>query len=140
MFDFGGQADLIHFTPSFFLPSHALFPQLQSLSRSSSSSSSDSETEQPPERPDTELTKAAPPSYHASSNYPTGDPLKTPPTDLPPPYPGPPTAPASAGYPPASLRFSPVASNYQGSPPTNPTPYPPEAPSLELAYPPNGEN
>ena len=62
---------------------------------------------------------------------PTGDPLKAPPTDLPPPYPGPPTAPA--GYPPAGLGFSPVASNYQGSPPTNPTPYPPEAPTLELA-------
>ena len=140
MFNFGRQADLIHFTPSFFLSSHALLPQLQSLSRSRSSSNSDSETEQPPQRPDAELTVAAPPSCHAASDYPIGDLLKAPPTDLSPPYPGPPTAPASAGYPPAGLRFSPVASNYQGSPPTNPRPYLLEAPTLELAYPPNGEN
>ena len=143
-FDFAGGHEGAYDTsftsppPSFSL----MHSQLQSLTRSSSSDSSDSEVEPPPQRPDAELTKAAPPSYHAASNFPTGDPLKSPPTDLPPPYPGPPTAQASAGDPPAGLGFSPVTSNYQGPPSTNQCmPYPPVTPSHELAYPPNtGEN
>ena len=131
---------LSSFLPFYFTSSSSFFSQ--SLNTNSNHDTSESETQPPPQRPDAELTKAAPPSYHAASDFPTGDPLKAPPADLPPPYPGPPIAQATAGYPQAGLGFSPLAPNYQGyPPPTNPaypTAYPPGVvPSLELAYPPN---
>jgi len=111
---------------------------------SSRSSNPDSETEQPPEA---EITEAAPPSYHAASDFPTADPSQAQPTDPPPPYPGPPadlrysdSGGATAGcLPPASSHHPPVGPNYQGYPP--PT-YPPStvfpgAPAPDLAFPPN---
>jgi len=115
---------------------------------SSSSSSSDNEAEPPPQHPEAEITKAAPPSYHAASKFPTADPSQVPPIDLPPPYLGLPadlrySGGATAGYPPPA-NYPPMKPNYQGyPPPTNPA-YPPSsgaylpgASAPELAFPPN---
>ena len=112
-------------------------------------STSDSETEQPPQNPDAEITKAAPPSYRAASKYPAAEPSKAPSTDLPPTYPRPPEilwGGATASYPlPASHNYPPVGPDYQGYPPPTNLDYPPSTspvylpgtPALDLAFPPH---
>ena len=144
----------VNFCPilQFLHPSSSFPPSLLLQRHSSSSSNSDSETEQPPRNPEAEITKAAPPSYHAASKYPTADPSQAPPTDFPPPYPGPPTdlrysgGATAAGYPPpASSNYPPVGPNYQGYPPPTNLAYPPSSgpvylpgtPALDLAFPPH---
>jgi len=109
---------------------------------SSRSSNPDSETEQPPEA---EITEAAPPSYHAAFNFPPADPSQAQPTELPPPYPGPPadlrySGGATAGCPPpGSSHHPPVGPNYQSYPPPTylPSTVFPGAPAPDLAFPPN---
>ena len=113
-----------------------------------SSSSSDNEAEPPPQHPEAEITKAAPPSYHAASNFPTADPSQAQPTDLPPPYPGPPadlrySGGATSGCPPpVGFNYPPVGLNYQGYPPPTNLAYPPSTgfpggPAPDFAFPPN---
>ena len=140
-----------HSSSSSLSSSSILLPPCSSQRLSSSSSNPDNETERPPQNPDAEITKAAPPSYRAASNYPAAEPSKAPSTDLPPPYPGPPTdlrysGGATAGHPPpASPNYPPVGPNYQGYPPPTNLPYspssgavyPPGAPAPDLAFPPN---
>ena len=119
-------------------------------------SSSSRETEEPQRNPEAEITKAAPPSYHVALNYPKADPSQAPPTELPPPYPGPPadlkvtdekySGGATTGYPPpASSNYPSIGPNYQGYPPPANLAYPPSTapvgligtPALDLAFPPN---